>query len=1073
MRTPAEDTPFKPLGVVKPRRRGSVDGHREGKGCRFFGRLLIFSSVLGKAHAVPHKVFQGRARNMSWHLFCFCFDLMRRLTFFTLVGLATFGALGCKSRAPDVENRPTEVSTIFGDNGSWGNGSWGNGSWGNGSWGNGSWGNGTWGNGSWGNGTWSNGSWGNGTWGNGTWGNGSWGNGTWGNGTWGNGTWGNGTWGNGSWGNGSWGNGSWGNGMEFGNLAVSTLDISNLVDTSLTGLACSSSGSDPEAAMTELTVYVAAIRCALPAACPAGDTVCMSQLNCATNGNCRVITDCDGNELYVAGRDGLGTDQNNPATVASVDACIDATLKDLNEEFRAYADNLNSYAVSCALPESQGGSCSSDPGCVEVTYQLYPSGTETKQYFGGIGLVPDWKTNADFDLNPQGQRLVSACLAARTNPQRKKVQISLRGVGIPTTATEENIYIHHEGAFWGNMFDSNPVVYSCSVNGNGPSGRICTGGQCSFVDEGHCDVACVQQDADGNYTNCGAEGSTDVINTYLPLRTSLSNGFDHRCVVRVDGTTWCWGKGSTYQLGTGSSAGSTTPQAVQGLGLGVVELTAGYRHTCARKSDGSLWCWGSNLYGRLGDGTFTLRTAPTQVASLGFDVAQVRATSDHTCAVKTSGSVWCWGRNHLGQLGAPSAHTCSTSWGTYDCSPDPLEVAGVQGAIRVEVGKHFTCAIKTDGTTWCWGRNNHGILGIGNYSSQSAPVQALLPAGTKDIALGDNHACALNKNGTVWCWGKNDVGEIGDNQVGSDGAGNVTAPIQVASLPSQAIAIDAGENHSCAILVDGSLWCWGGNERGQLGVGDTHNRLVPVAVSLPGPAIEVMVNDTQTQVLLEDGRVYASGSNNHGQLGLTTTDICLVGTEEVMCAKSPLRMTVFDNCGDDICEFSESESTCAADCAPDELFFEDFSSGLGQWNAWNVGGPGWTTDPRHETTDYPVSASAGMTGHIDNCTEYCTITSKVSFDLTSYSEATLTFLRFVDQRFDTNQDYFRLKINDGTGWKTVREWAGGQGDDNKWHEETFSLTPYLGATSLKIRFWAKMNDTTENVQVDDVRIFAK
>ncbi len=986
-----------------------------------------------------------------------------------LASTTLFGAVSCTERNPEPE-APTQVSSVVGNNGSWGNGSWGNGSWGNGSWGNGSWGNGTWGNGSWGNGTWGNGSWGNGTWGNGTWGNGSWGNGSWGNGSWGNGSWGNGTWGNGSWGNGSWGNGSWGNGMEFSTLSVSSLDISNLVNTSLSSASCST-GVDPAAAMTELTIYVATIQCALPASCAAGDTECMAQIDCATDPNCRIITDCDGNELYVGGRDGLGTNQNNSSVVAAVDACIDATLLELNGEFRAYADNLNSYSVSCALPESQGGTCANDPGCVEVTYQLYPSGTETKQYYGGIGLAPSWKTNPDFDLDPQGQRRVSACLAARTNPHRKKVQISIRGVGIPTTMTEENIYTHHEGAFWGNMFDPNPVVHSCSVNGNGPSGRICTGGNCDFVDEGHCDFACADKDADGNYTDCGAEGSTDVINTFLPLRTALSNGYDHRCTVRVDGTTWCWGLGTHYQLGNGVAQDSSAAVEVTALGVGVVELTAGYKHTCARKGDGTLWCWGSNVYGRVGDGTFSTKSTPVQVTGLGSDVAQVRSSSVHNCAVKTDGTVWCWGSNGSGQLGAPSSHTCSYSWGTYDCSPDPIKVVGLQSAILVDVGKNWSCAIKTDGTVWCWGSGGYGNMGNGTYGSFSTPVQASLPAGTKSIAVGEKHACALNENGSVWCWGKNDDGEVGDNQAASDSNGNVTTPVQVFGFPSGVTAMDAGDNHTCAIVADGNLWCWGGNGRGQLGVGDTQNRLVPTLVSLSSPAIDVVATDTQTQVHLEDGSVFAFGSNNHEQLGVPTTEICVVGSEQVDCATSPLRMTVLDNCGDGVCDFSESENWCSTDCAPVVLFSDDFSNGLGNWTKGGTGS--WNTESMQETASYPVGGSAGSVANADTCSPYCNITLGTQLDLTAYSEATLTFSRFLDVELGA-PDFLDFKVNDGNGWNIVRQWrGGGQNDDNKWHEESFDLTPYLHSTNFRIRFTTHVNDAVEHVQIDDVNITAK
>ncbi len=973
---------------------------------------------------------------------------------------AALGPLSCLNQ-PAKTVQPTEVSAVVEDNGSWGNGSWGNGSWGNGSWGNGSWGNGTWGNGTWGNGTWGNGTWGNGTWGNGTWGNGTWGNGTWGNGTWGNGTWGNGTWGNGSWGNGSWGNGTWGNGMLFESLSVGSLNISNLVDTSLSSEACGPLGIDPEVAMTELMVFVATIQCALPSPCAAGDLTCLNQLDCATDPNCRVITDCDGNELYVGGQSGLGTNQSDPMVVANVDACIDATLAELNEEFRAYADNLNSYAVSCALPMSSGTDCANDPGCVEVTYQHYPSGTETKQYYGAIGLAPNWKTNPDFDLDLQGQRRVSACLASRTNPHRKKVQISIRGIDIPTTDTERNVYSHHEGAFWGNMFAENPVVHSCSVNGVGPSGRICTSGECDFVDEGHCDVACVDKDADGNYTNCGPEGSTDVINTFLPLRTVLSDGYEHRCVVRADGTTWCWGRGWSYQLGNGIAADSELPVEVSTLGTGVVEIALGDTHSCARKSDGSVWCWGFNLWGPVGNGTTETATAPIEITSLNSDVAQIATGKWHTCAVKTDGTLWCWGYNILGQLGVPSAGQYST---------EPIQV-GLDGVIRVYAGAMYSCALTTDRLVWCWGSNHSGALANGGYDDSPTPVLTALPAGTQDVSLGKFFGCALNENGTVWCWGDNYSGALGNNQVGNDPNGSIPTPTQVINLPHRAISIGAGDGHSCAILEDGSLWCWGANTAGQLGLGDTQNRLIPTHVSLPGAAAELIATASGTQVILEEGSVYTFGWNQYDQLGVVSSETCTANGVTAPCSTVPLRMSNFDNCGDDLCDFGESEGSCPADCAPLELFFDDFSDGLGKWTL--SGGGDFRTEAILEPVT-PPGGSGGDAAHANQCTSYCNITiDTAGLDLASYSEVTVSFLRFIDTTFDA-QDFLKLRVHDGAQWTTVRKWqGGGQGDDGLWHEESFSLLPYLGGSDLKIRFGTKSSQANEQIQLDDVRIVVR
>ncbi len=809
--------------------------------------------------------------------------------------LGLIGLMACQGPGTNTQSAP-DVSSISSDNGSWGNGSWGNGSWGNGSWGNGSWGNGTWGNGSWGNGTWGNGSWGNGTWGNGTWGNGSWGNGTWGNGTWGNGTWGNGTWGNGSWGNGSWGNGSWGNGMLFGNLAVSSLDISNLSDTVLAGDACTAT-PNPSEAMTELMVYVAAIQCALPAPCAENDTACMDAIDCANDPDCRVVTDCEGNELYVAGKEGLGTNQGDPATVAAVDSCIDATLASLNADFRAYADNLNRYSASCALPESSGGTCGTDPGCVEVTYQLYPSGTETIQYYGGIGLAPSWKTNSDFDADPVGQRRVSACLASRTNPHRKTVQLSVRGMGIPTTATERRTYTHHEGAFWGNMFEADPVVHSCSVKGDGPSGRICTGGQCSFVDEGPCALVCLDQDSEGNYTNCGSEGSTDVINIFLPLQSNISTGTHHMCANLVNGSSFCWGNGTSGQIGDGGV--STVPVGAAPVDLdNVQQIVASHKNTCARHTDGSVSCWGRNNYGQVGNGsTSSSQLVPTAVlGDVGSDISQIASGKEHACATRTDGQVFCWGRNSYGNLGN----------GTTTSSTLPVEVLNLTGAIKTQAGSGFSCSLTNDGNVWCWGKNYQGRLGIGSTVNQSLPAQVGLASPAIDISITYGHTCALLDDGRVFCWGSGSYGRLGNGSTAYQ-----TSPAEVTGLPLPAKAITAGFYTTCAVLDDDSLWCWGLNSQGQVGDGTTVNRSSPVQAmdgGVPMTGVQnALAGGNHACAQKTDGSVWCWGHNAYGQLGLGYTSAPVI---------SPERVTILDNCGDGVCEFSESSTYCPSDCSP-------------------------------------------------------------------------------------------------------------------------------------------------------------
>lgn len=129
-------------------------------------------------------------------------------------------------------------------------------------------------------------------------------------------------------------------------------------------------------------------------------------------------------------------------------------------------------------------------------------------------------------------------------------------------------------------------------------------------------------------------------------------GYLHSCVVKTNGTLWCWGYNWVGELGLGttSTSGVPTPSQVTALGSGVAQVNGGNHHTCARKTDGTIWCWGDNTYGQLGDGTTTQRTSPVKVASLGTNNAEVVAGGDHTCARKTDNSLYCWGSNNVGQL---------------------------------------------------------------------------------------------------------------------------------------------------------------------------------------------------------------------------------------------------------------------------------------------------------------------------------------------------------------------------------------------------------------------------------------
>ncbi|MFZ6005784.1 MAG: hypothetical protein ACOYXM_17815 [Actinomycetota bacterium] len=335
----------------------------------------------------------------------------------------------------------------------------------------------------------------------------------------------------------------------------------------------------------------------------------------------------------------------------------------------------------------------------------------------------------------------------------------------------------------------------------------------------------------------------------------LMGGGTHSCAVAPSSTVYCWGLNSSGQIGDGTTTTRKTPVSVLGLS-GVTALAAGEAHTCALLTTGAVKCWGSNSYGQLGDGTLSTRLTPTTVSALS-GVTAIAASKYHTCALLSGGTVRCWGYNVHGEAGD----------GTVTNRRTPVSVVGLTGVAAITAGNWHTCARLATGTAKCWGSNLRGQLGDGTFKERRTPVSVVGLSGISALEALGSSTCAI-KSGTVRCWGLNHHGQLGDGTIT-----NRTKPVPVVGL-SGVGGLAGGLYHACARMTAGTAKCWGSNSYGQLGDGTRTERRTPVSVSGLTNVANIAAGASHTLARLSTGGVRAWGANGSGQLGdgtLTTT----------------------------------------------------------------------------------------------------------------------------------------------------------------------------------------------------------
>jgi alpha-tubulin suppressor-like RCC1 family protein len=348
-----------------------------------------------------------------------------------------------------------------------------------------------------------------------------------------------------------------------------------------------------------------------------------------------------------------------------------------------------------------------------------------------------------------------------------------------------------------------------------------TGYSCGVWDSG--DAFCW---GGSNHGEMGAGSAIDTSHT--PVRVAFGGRFEsvvtawgHTCGLASDSTVYCWGLNNRGQLGDGSVEGERSRPGPVPSGFAFESLVAGGLNVCADSVGGSVYCWGANQWGQVGDGTnLNTRPLPTRVSgSLSF--TEVSFGVVHTCGLTSDSLAYCWGNNDEGQLGDGTT--------TNRTAPD-LDV-GVASLVSVVAGNRYSCAIADGGLAYCWGRNSVGQLGDGTLDNRLMPDTVNGGHRFSSLSAGSGlsaHTCGVTLAGAVYCWGSNSHGQLGD--------GSTTdriEPVLVNTSSMQVMLVSAGMRHTCAVTVDGSAYCWGQNSDGRLGDGTSVDRSQPAQVAGP------------------------------------------------------------------------------------------------------------------------------------------------------------------------------------------------------------------------------------------------
>lgn len=357
------------------------------------------------------------------------------------------------------------------------------------------------------------------------------------------------------------------------------------------------------------------------------------------------------------------------------------------------------------------------------------------------------------------------------------------------------------------------------------------------------------------------------------VATTIGTGSYHSCATISTGGAKCWGSGSFGQLGDGIKSNRSTPVTVQGLSkYTITSIAGGTYYTCALTSTGQVFCWGDNSVGQLGNGSYVSSSTPVAVLLQTGPAKAISVGNSHACLLDSFGNVYCWGQNRFNELNRQS---------TLSASNYPVYAAGDSDIVAIAGTGMTTCIVDKNGGNKCFGLNSYGQFGIGTTAvTVGTPTYSTgLSTGIVATGSGINVSCTLSSVGVVSCFGRDPYGLLG---FVDQGIRNYPSPVKIVGLRSDTKSIAVGGSHVCTTTLTGKAQCWGYNAYGQAGRGTITNASLPADVAPLSEFItQIVTGGNHTCALTSTGTVKCWGANSMGQLGTGTTNNSTVAVDVI------------------------------------------------------------------------------------------------------------------------------------------------------------------------------------------------